>query len=214
MKGLACAVGLLLGSCSLALLTIVAISSRAENNAAVLRQINIAKGEVSLKLSYQGPLYAGDGRWESKDGQFLGRSKWGEPQGVKRQQLRSVGEAAGRKAAGRKAEGQKAAAFDAARAAGLRIGDKGPQAIGGSQWLDTVPASREVRAGVRIMGKLLDKPFRQLRKAVEPVGAMLGRAVSKGSNWGTDVSAGFSQVFDIQDSKVSPKRPVKMLTHV
>ena len=102
------------------------------------------------------------------------------------------------------AEGQKG--WASARAAGLAL------PLSAARSRDT-----EKKKGPNMVGKIMGSVSTAAREAegtlaegIKPVGQLLER----GRKLGGEISEGFSKALDVNDVRVSPRRPVKMLTHV
>lgn len=147
------------------------------------------------KLSYKGPLYAGDGNWVDPAGTVLHLS-----QPRKQQQLASMIHVKALPAGWAEAR-RKGLAFPPGS-----VSAEGSDVVGqlvGSMKRAAREANREARDAE---GSLA----RGIKRGMKPVGRLLER----GRTLGREISEGFSKALDVTDVAVSPKSPVKMLTHV
>jgi hypothetical protein len=211
------------GMLALVMFTSATIGARSSNTRAVLSQMNRRRmgeqawgvvrgtsaagdGSQQLRLSYKGPMYVGDGEWSDSTGAAISGHERAQRKQQHQQLTGGGGGGSGVEGGDVTAVGDEHKGWAAARAAGLAF---------------PPPAARSrdmvKKKGPNMVGKIMGSVSRAAREAegtlaegIKPVGQLL----EKGRKLGGEISEGFSKALDVSDVRVSPRRPVKMLTHV
>jgi hypothetical protein len=214
--------GLSAGMLALVIFTAATIGARSSNTRAVLSQMNRRRmeqawglgrgtsaagdGSQQLRLSYKGPMYVGNGEWRDSTGAAISGHVRAQHKQQQQQQQLAGGGGGVSGVHGGVTVGEEQKGWASARAAGLAP----PPSAARSR--DT-----EKKKGPNMVGKIMGSVSTAAREAegtlaegIKPVGQLLER----GRKLGGEISEGFSKALDVSDVRVSPRRPVKMLTHV